>query len=68
MNNERYLKLKFTELDKEKFSQAPVKGGWVAMLQHYFIGAWVADPKDDRTSTTVTNGKTANTSSASKDR
>jgi YidC/Oxa1 family membrane protein insertase len=45
-NNERYLKLKFTELDKEKFSQ-DVKGGWVAILQHYFIGAWVADPKDD---------------------
>ena len=45
-NSERYLKLKFTELDKEKFSQ-DVKGGWVAILQHYFIGAWVADPKDD---------------------
>jgi YidC/Oxa1 family membrane protein insertase len=45
-DNERYLKLKFSTLDEEKFSEN-VKGGWVAMLQHYFISAWVADPEDE---------------------
>ena len=45
-NNERYLKLKFSTLDKEKYEE-DVKGGWVAILQHYFIGAWVADPNQD---------------------
>ncbi len=28
-------------------SKQEVKGGWIAILQHYFIGAWVADPADD---------------------
>jgi YidC/Oxa1 family membrane protein insertase len=45
MNDERYHKLKFSTLDDGKFS-APVQGGWVAMLQHYFIGAWVGNPGD----------------------
>ena len=44
-NSERYLKLKFTSLDKEKYEE-DVTGGWIAVLQHYFIGAWVANPSD----------------------
>jgi len=51
-NNERYHKLTFGELDKGPFPskekpEEVVAGGWIAMLQHYFISAWVGNPKDE---------------------
>ncbi|TDJ25143.1 MAG: membrane protein insertase YidC [Gammaproteobacteria bacterium] len=39
---ERYLKLGFDDLDDEDFRET-VEGGWIAILQHYFLSAWVAD-------------------------
>jgi YidC/Oxa1 family membrane protein insertase len=42
-NDERYYKLKFSDLDKAPY-EADVTGGWIAVLQHYFIGAWVSTP------------------------
>lgn len=36
----RYEKVKFDDVD-EKPWHAKVAGGWVAMLQHYFITAWI---------------------------
>lgn len=42
-NEERYLKLDFDDLEEEEF-RTQIKGGWVAMLQHYFLAAWVPDP------------------------
>jgi len=39
---ERYVKLKFESLDDGAYRH-DVKGGWIAILQHYFISAWVAD-------------------------
>ena len=43
-DQERYLKVDFDDLDEQDF-QAKVQGGWVAMLQHYFLVAWVPDAK-----------------------
>ncbi|HEY6600138.1 MAG TPA: membrane protein insertase YidC [Pseudomonadales bacterium] len=43
--DERYHKLTFSSLDDAAY-EAPVVGGWIAMVQHYFIGAWVADAGD----------------------
>ena len=37
---EKYEKISFEEMEKNKLS-LEVKGGWVGMLQHYFLGAWV---------------------------
>lgn len=37
---DRYLKIDFDDLEEQSF-QASVQGGWVAMLQHYFLTAWV---------------------------
>ncbi|MBC7752328.1 MAG: membrane protein insertase YidC [Candidatus Saccharibacteria bacterium] len=37
-----YNKLKFDEFQKEALNTS-VKGGWVAVLQHYFVTAWVPD-------------------------
>ena len=44
--DERYHKLKFASLDEAPF-KATVVGGWIAIVQHYFIGAWVADAADE---------------------
>lgn len=42
-----YEKVKFGELDDGRFTGSKI-GGWVAMLQHYFLSAWVpaADEKN----------------------
>ncbi|HRF62241.1 MAG TPA: membrane protein insertase YidC [Candidatus Competibacter sp.] len=37
---QRYQKIPFDEIAKKELNQ-PVKGGWIAMIQHYFLGAWV---------------------------
>ncbi|OGT60578.1 MAG: membrane protein insertase YidC [Gammaproteobacteria bacterium RIFCSPHIGHO2_12_FULL_45_12] len=39
-----FQKVPFKEMDKTNLEQA-VKDGWVAMIQHYFVGAWVP-PKE----------------------
>ena len=36
----KYQKLSFDEMKKEAFNR-DLKGGWAAMVQHYFIAAWV---------------------------
>lgn len=40
---DRYLKFDFGDLEDENFSQT-VDTGWAAMLQHYFLSAWIPDP------------------------
>jgi len=40
--DERYAKVKFDDVDDGRY-QAEVTGGWMAMLQHYFLSAWVAN-------------------------
>lgn len=40
--DENYKKVKFKDLADSPFTTEKV-GGWVAMLQHYFISAWVPD-------------------------
>ena len=38
---ERYLKVPFDDLE-EAAVRRTVEGGWIALLQHYFVSAWVA--------------------------
>ncbi|AWL30416.1 membrane protein insertase YidC [Acinetobacter defluvii] len=38
--DEHYNKLKFANFTEEKLDQQ-AKGGWVAMVQHYFVSAWI---------------------------
>ncbi len=38
----RYKKFTYAELEKENISNA-TKDGWFAIVQHYFLGAWVPD-------------------------
>ena len=37
-----YKKLDFEDLEEESFKTEKL-GGWVAMVQHYFVGAWIPD-------------------------
>jgi len=36
----KYEKIHFDDIDDEKLNR-DIKGGWFAMLQHYFVSAWV---------------------------
>jgi YidC/Oxa1 family membrane protein insertase len=38
----RYEKVDFSDLDSTTF-EATEEGGWVALMQHYFLAAWVGD-------------------------
>ncbi|MES9900475.1 MAG: membrane protein insertase YidC [Sedimenticola sp.] len=49
---EKYEKISFSDM-KDKALSREVKGGWIAMLQHYFLGAWV--PPVDETDHYYTN-------------
>jgi YidC/Oxa1 family membrane protein insertase len=56
----RYEKYKFDEIT-EKDLHKETQGGWVAMLQHYFVSAWV--PPADQSNliySSVSNGTMAN--------
>ena len=44
----RYEKVDFEDLEDDELLEE-VRGGWIAMLQHYFLSAWVANP--DQTNT-----------------
>ena len=41
----RYEKIDFEDLDDGQF-RVQVAGGWAAVLQHYFLTAWVGDPEE----------------------
>ncbi len=43
-----YEKVKFKELDDKKFTKTSV-GGWAAILQHYFLTAWIPASNDTNT-------------------
>ncbi len=52
--NDKYIKVKFGEIEDEDLKDT-VKGGWVAMLQHYFVSAWI--PPEDTENTVYTRHK-----------
>ncbi|WP_455200442.1 membrane protein insertase YidC [Kaarinaea lacus] len=37
----KYEKVDLDEMATWKAEQSYIKGGWVAMIQHYFLGAWI---------------------------
>ncbi len=43
-----YKKLSFKDLDSEAFNSTH-QGGWVAMVQHYFVSAWIPDAETENT-------------------
>jgi YidC/Oxa1 family membrane protein insertase len=52
--DERFTKFSFKDMAEEPF-RAQLPGGWVAMIQHYFLSAWIPNPEQTHTySTRVT--------------
>ena len=44
----RYEKLEFEDLDEGPF-RSTERGGWMALLQHYFLSAWIANETEENT-------------------
>ncbi|MGB2181117.1 MAG: membrane protein insertase YidC, partial [Pseudomonadales bacterium] len=56
LTDEKYKRIDFDDMDEENL-KATTKGGWVAMLQHYFVSAWVPNAEQEHNySTRVSNG------------
>jgi YidC/Oxa1 family membrane protein insertase len=54
---ERFLKIDFDDMAEKNFSNTS-QGGWIAMLQHYFVTAWIPEANQQNTfSTLVTSAK-----------
>lgn len=41
--NTPFKKLSFKDIDDKPFSET-IKGGWAAMVEHYFVSAWIPEP------------------------
>ena len=51
-----YHKLPFKDMADKPFKEQ-IQGGWVAMVQHYFVSAWIPDANQQNTfSTAYSNG------------
>ncbi len=52
--DDRFTKFDFDDMKEEPF-KAQLPGGWIAMIQHYFLSAWIPNPeKTHNYSTRVT--------------
>jgi YidC/Oxa1 family membrane protein insertase len=49
---ERFTKFDFQDMQEDPFT-AQLPGGWVAMIQHYFLSAWVPNPDQTHTYRTL---------------
>lgn len=43
-DTEKYEKIDFDDMDDANLNRA-ITGGWLAMVQHYFLSAWIPDTK-----------------------
>ncbi len=50
---EHYQKIDYSDMQDEKLQRPNIQGGWVAMMQHYFLSAWI--PEDNAINTFYTN-------------
>ncbi|MEH6567947.1 MAG: membrane protein insertase YidC [Halioglobus sp.] len=54
--DDRFTKFDFEDMAEEPF-KAQLPAGWIAMIQHYFLSAWIPNPEQSHTySTRVTKG------------
>ena len=44
--NEKYEKISYKKIAKEKLIEVPASNTFVSIVQHYFISAWVPEPKN----------------------
>lgn len=52
---DRFVKFNFSEMKEEPVNEK-LPGGWIAMIQHYFVSAWIPNPEQiNNYSTRTTN-------------
>ena len=44
----KYTTIKFADLDKDKPVKVKAKDGWIGVVQHYFVSAWLPKPGVER--------------------
>ncbi|GGA30864.1 membrane protein insertase YidC [Dyella nitratireducens] len=47
--DQKFNKLAFDKFEKEPLDKSQITGGWVAMMQQYFLGAWIPPAKEAST-------------------
>ncbi len=52
----KYEKIDFDDMEETAFKMDSV-GGWTAMIQHYFLSAWVAQPSENNLLYSIANRK-----------
>jgi len=52
----KYEKVDFDDMEDKPF-QLQSKGGWTAMIQHYFLSAWIANPEEINLLYSIANTK-----------
>lgn len=52
----KYEKVKFDDMEEQSFKLTS-NGGWAAMIQHYFLSAWVAEPEETNLMYSIANTK-----------
>jgi YidC/Oxa1 family membrane protein insertase len=57
--DERFSKFDFDEMKEKPFKQK-LPGGWIAMIQHYFLSAWIPNPDQSHTYSTRVTGNDFN--------
>ncbi|MEH6456147.1 MAG: membrane protein insertase YidC [Cocleimonas sp.] len=50
--NEKYIKVSFDDISDENLSDK-VTGGWAAIIQHYFVGAWIPEAEAENNYYTI---------------
>jgi len=57
--HDKYIKVSFDDIEDETLNDS-VKGGWVAMLQHYFVSAWIPSENTENAVYTIFDKKNEN--------
>ena len=57
----KYERTRFTAFDSKKPPTSDVSGGWIAMLQHHFVTAWVPNEKVPQRFSTFTRSRDGGT-------
>lgn len=57
--DDRFKKISFSDLEEQK-ENFDLQGGWIAMIQHYFLSAWVFDEKKNTQFSLFETGKDLN--------
>ena len=53
--DERFSKFDFEDMDKNPFKEK-IQGGWIAMIQHYFLSAWIPQAEQTHNYSTRVTG------------